>query len=154
LRGSPLGDVALQPGVFPEEEFKQRLGFSPRKIDDLLRAESYAERWAFTVVHVQEILSEAAVKGALGLESAAGSPIHGQSLYKVTRNNAWLGGLGRLSLGAVAPLRAAPAKDQDRPLLVRFHDPQTLVFADATPMQEYLGRGPQKKAQPAKAPEG
>jgi hypothetical protein len=153
LLDSPLGDTALQPGVFNDQEFKQRLGFSLKKIDDLIRAESYTERWAFTVVHVHDVLNEQAVKDALGLEPAAGSPIHGQPFFKVTKNNAWLEQLGRLSLGTVPPPRMGAAKGEDRPLLVRLHDPQTLVFADAAPMQELLARGPQKKVQPAKAPD-
>jgi hypothetical protein len=142
-------DAAFQPGALDDDEFRRRLGFSGKAIDDLIHAENYAENWAFTVVHVNEALSEKALTEALGLQPAAGSPMNSQPFFKVTRNNAWLKQFGRLSIGTTPPPRSATKAD--RPLLLRIHDPQTLVFADAPPMLEYLARTP-AAATPADAP--
>jgi Protein of unknown function (DUF1559) len=132
-------EAAFQPGAVDDDEFRRRLGFSGKAIDDLIHAENYADNWAFTVVHVNEALSEKSLTEALGLEPAAGSPMNSQPFFKVTKNNAWLEQFGRLSVGTAPPPRSAATK-VDRALLVRLHDPQTLVIADAKPMLEYLGR--------------
>jgi hypothetical protein len=138
-----LAEAAFQPGVFDDQEFKKRLGFSVTKIDDLLRAENYTYNWTFTVVHLKEAVNDKALTEALGLQPGAGSPINRKPFFKVTKNNAWLEQLARLSLGTTPPPRTPPAKGQDRPLLVRIHDVQTLIFVDAAPMQEFLALGAQ-----------
>jgi Protein of unknown function (DUF1559) len=135
-----LAEAAFQPAVFDDDDFKRRLGFSVRALDDLLRAENYSNRWALTVAHLKEALNEKAVTEALGLQPAAGSPMNGQPFFKVTRNGPWLEQLARMSLGTFPSPRLAPAKGEDRPLLVWIVNPQTLVFADVAPMQELLAR--------------
>jgi hypothetical protein len=140
VEGIPmLMESAFQPGALKEDDFKQRLGFSPKAVDDVIRAENYATPWAFTVVHLREAVDEDALKKGLGLVPAAGSPMSGRDFFKVTKNLPWLEQFGRLSLGTLPP--TPPAKGEDRPLFVRIHDPGTLVFGDAAPMQEYLARG-------------
>jgi len=133
-----LGEALFQPRALGDDAFQQRLGFPLRAVDDLIRAENYANSWAFTVVHLKEEINKEALTAALGLEPAAGSPMNQQELFKVTKNRPWLEQLARFALGTLPP---PAAKNEDRPLFVRIHDGQTLVFADAAPMQEFLARG-------------
>jgi len=136
-----LGEAAFQPGALNDEDFKQRLGFSLKAVDDLIRAENYSKSWAFTLVHLKEAVEEKALTEALGLEPAAGSPLNGQTFFKMAKTNPWIEELARVSLGTLPPPLIAPAKSADRPLFVRIHNPYTLVFADVAPMQEFLARG-------------
>jgi len=133
-----LGEAVFQPGAVGDDRFEQRMGFALKDVDDLIRAENYAKSWAFTVVHLKKEIDKDALTRALGLEAAAGSPMNHQDFSKVTKNSPWWEHLGRLSVGTLAPL---PGKKEDRPLFLRIHDPQTLVFADQAPMQEFLARG-------------
>src|SRR5262249_21632422 len=98
----PLRDAAR--GSFPEGYFEKNLGFAAVDIDDLIHADRYsAPAWSFTIVHTQKALDLAALKKALGLESAG--KIKRQEYYRVTRNRGWLEQFGRVSLGAPQRLR-------------------------------------------------
>jgi hypothetical protein len=133
-----LASAAYRSGPFADEIFKEKLGFPLKSVDDLIRAESYRDSWTFTVVHLTEGVNVEDLKGRLGLEPAPGSPANGRDFFQVTKNAAWLEQLGRMSVGTQAP--PTTSKEKERPLFLRIHDPQTLVFADAAPMTEYLGR--------------
>jgi Protein of unknown function (DUF1559) len=134
-----LVNAVFQPGAINDEDFTKRIGFHLHLVDDVIRAENYTAPWAFTVVHLKEAVDPEALREALGLEPAAGSPMNGRDFFKITKNRPWLDQLGRLTLGTMPPPQTG--KGEDRPLFVRIHDPGTLVFGDATPMQEYLARG-------------
>ena len=57
------------PGAFVDPYFKERLGFSPAAVDDLIRAERFTDPgWAYTVVHLNALVDEKALVAALGLK--------------------------------------------------------------------------------------
>src|SRR5262249_35317723 len=137
---SPMGVAAFQsPGAFNDEELRRRLGFSVKALDNVLHAESFSDRWTFTVFHTLEPIDDLTpLKKAMALEPAAEKAIKNQDFYKITKHAHWLQGLARLSLGAPASVRHAQPADNTAPLYLRLHDRQTLIVAHLAPMKEFL----------------
>jgi hypothetical protein len=159
LLDSPAGQALLR--ALPAEALRKELGFNLKAVDEVLRAESFTNKWAFNVIHVREALDEKALTAALGLKPAAGSPINTHSFYQATRKLPWLQAFAHLSL---AP-RGGQLLDEKvaaQPLLVYLHDRQTLITGDAAPVMEFLranGQFPQqvvtsKPAPPSSPPAG
>ncbi len=143
---SMLERIAFGPGGFVENEFNGKLGVPVLAIDDLIRAEKFSfPAWSFTVLHTRRPVSESGLAKALGLQQAPSS-INNQSYYISRKRDPWLEQFGQLSFGAPNYLRqfrqrpkpSGSAANADLPLLVRFHDPQTLIFADQAPMVAFL----------------
>ncbi len=136
LLQSPLRDTAFAQTGLVDQYFKKRLGFSIMAVDDLIRAERYtAPAWTFTIVHGKDPFDLEPMKEALGLKPA--EPIKKQEYYQVTKNQAWLEQFGRVSLGAPEHLRHLTAR-APKPLYVRLHDPQTLIFGEEVPVVAFL----------------
>ena len=96
--GGPWRDALFQtPDALKDDFLRAKLGFRVLKIDDLIRAENYGPKgWSFTVVHLQEIIDQEAVKKALVLKPAPAIKDH--LMYHVGQNP-WLNQLARATLG-------------------------------------------------------
>lgn len=134
---SPLRDALFQtPDALKDDYLKTKIGFSVLAVDDMLRADHYGvDGWSFTVVHLQEIIDQEAVKKALDLKPAPA--IKKYTHYQVSSPNPWFEALARVAIGVPRPLRVFPQRD-NRALYVHFHNPQTLIFADEIPMVAFL----------------
>jgi hypothetical protein len=120
-----------------DSEFKPRLGFAIAEIDDFIRADRFTGKpWTFTVVHLKEAVDEPAVTAAFGLQRMP-TAIRGHDYFKASKPNPWFDQLSHVAVGVPQWLRVI-GRDDSRPLCVRFHDPQTMIFADEAPMQELL----------------
>ena len=137
----------LESGTFLEAYEKQiaeKIGFKLTDIDDLIRADRFTgEGWNFTVVHFREFIDEPALVEALGLTK---EPAIGKYAYYKAKANPWFAQLGRIAVGVphVARLLTPP---NNRPLHVFVNDNQTVIFADAAPLKDFLNS---KKSFPIK----
>lgn len=124
-------------GMFVDAVLQKRLGFSVLAIDDIIRAERFSGKnpWSFTVVHFSRPLDEQAVVDALALKP--GQPTGKMPYYEATKPNPWLEQLGRTALGAPSYLRVLQPTAK-RPMFVRVHNSQTLIFADREPMVAFV----------------
>ena len=150
----PLRDVVFQkPGTLEDGELKKQLGFSLLAIDDILCAEKYTSPgWRYTVLHFTEVLKEDELKRALRLKPV--TPIEGLAYYQLPATHPWLDQLGRFSFGVPNQIRQFDARTLAKPTFVRLHNPQTLVIADAMPMEQFLkakGEFPRQNTEPAPA---
>ncbi len=128
--------IADDPRALADGYFKPRLGFAIVEIDDFIRADRFsASPWTYTVIHFNELVDEKAVTAAFGLTPM--KAIKGHDYFKATKANPWFEQLGRVAVGVPQWLRTLSA-DEARPLFVRFHNPQTLIFASEAPLQELL----------------
>jgi hypothetical protein len=128
------------PLAFSDVEFRQRVGFKVFAIDDLIRAENFTEPWTWTLVHTAWGIEKDEVIRALDLQEVPGK-IRDQTYYVTKRPLPWLTELSRLSLGSPEHLVSLRETQKDRPLYVRFHDAQTIIFADEGPLQKFLRNG-------------
>ncbi|MBI3411281.1 MAG: DUF1559 domain-containing protein [Planctomycetes bacterium] len=135
--------ILLTPGAFKKDELDRKLGFPILATDRIIHTES--PDGSLTAVHLTDTANLEALKRALSLESA-GTPVKKQEYFKSTRPNPWFEVLSRLAIGV-------PKQAQIyRPLYVRIHDPQTIIFADEKPMLAFLNVGGQfeyQKQRPA-----
>ncbi|MEI7684905.1 MAG: DUF1559 domain-containing protein [Planctomycetota bacterium] len=131
-RASIVGDQrGLADGVF-----KPRLGFAISDIDDFVRADRFTGTpWTFTVVHLKAPIDEQAVTKAFGLKAM--SNIKGHEYYKASKANPWFDHLSRIAIGVPEWLRNL-GRDENKPMFVRFHGPQTMIFASEVPLRELL----------------
>lgn len=154
---SPITDDTR---ALPDGVSKTHLGFGLAEIDDFIRADRFTGKpWTFTVIHLKAPIDEKAVNAAFGLKNMPST--RGHDYFKVTKQNPWFDQLSHVALGVPQWLRLI-GRDDSRPLFVRFHDRQTLIFANEAPMLEllksnlqfpFLGDGPAvpRDAPPAKA---
>src|SRR5262249_58665689 len=71
---TPAGEAAVgDKGVFRDEFFQDKLGFSPRDIDEILRAESFQKGWALTVVYTDKEVKIQDRQNKLKLQTAKDS---------------------------------------------------------------------------------
>lgn len=149
----PVRDAAFSEGLLDEKTLRQRLGFNLLSADDLLRADSFqGAGWSFTVLHLTETVDLKALTEAFGLE--AQPKIRTYEYFKATSANPYFETLARFTIG-IAGIRRSPARaDSGRPLFIHLHNPQTLVFADETPMLAFLSSNKQVMhgAKPAPLP--
>jgi hypothetical protein len=153
----PLKDLVFVKEAFAEQLFKEKMGLNILDVDDVIRAERFAEpQWTFTVIHSIKPLDlnrddlkkqdprkkegpkkddPNSLKTALGLVPAQNSPINKQDYYLVTKNRAWLEEFGQVSLGAANEGRQGQAST---PLYLRLHDRYTLVLSDEKTMTKFL----------------
>jgi hypothetical protein len=149
---TPAADALM--ARMPDRYFQQRLGFSLKTVDEVIRAESYREDWAFNVVHASEPIDFDAVTKALRLVPVK-EAIKNHTYFLTPGDNPWLDQLGRLSLSKRS--RSGTDKSRKGPVAVHKYDDQTLVFADEVAMKQFLDqdRAPKpltpKPTAPAKA---
>jgi uncharacterized protein DUF1559 len=141
-----------EPGTFDDAMMKERLGFSLLAVDDLIRADRFADPgWTFVVVHLNEYADEKALIAALDLKK---QPVIGKhTYYKADRRNATLAVLDRLAIAAPSQARALTPPD-NQPLAVHIYDKQTILFADEPPLKEFLRNDRKFAAQSAVVAEG
>ena len=141
-----------ESGAFDEAKMKERIGFSPLAVDDLIRAERFTDPgWVYIVVHLNEYVDEKALLAALDLKK---QPLIGKHVYyKAERRNATLACLDRLAIAAPSLARALTPPD-NQPLAVHIYDKQTILFADEPPLKEFLRNDRKFAAQAAVAAEG
>ncbi|GEM_PF-2441519 len=144
LDGSnPYRDLIFGAGVFQDDDLRRKLGFALSALDTLIRADRYSVGgWTYSVLHFTESVDQKAVTAAFGLQPAA--PINNQAYFKATKVNPWFEELSQLSLGVSSSQRALAPK-KTRPLSVRFHNPQTLIVGDETPIVALLKANSQFK---------
>jgi predicted Zn finger-like uncharacterized protein len=123
-------------GTFDNAKMKERIGFSPLAVDDLIRADRFTDPgWVYIVVHLNEHVDEKALIAALDLKK---QPLIGKHVYyKAERRNATLAALDRLAIAAPSLARALTPPDNG-PLAVHIYDKQTMIFADEPPLKEFL----------------
>lgn len=121
--------VTLTPGALRKEDFVQHLGFHLLSMDRLIR--SVGPSGSLSAVHLTEKVNLAALKTALNLEPA-GAAIKNQEYFKSTKPNPWFDTLAQVSIGVPR------AFQEFRPLFVRIHNDQTIIFADERPMLAFL----------------
>src|SRR5262249_43494315 len=80
-------------------------------------------------------VNEEAITKAFGL--TAMPKIKDYEYFKATKFNPTFDQLGRIALGVPHWLKAL-GKDEPRTMYVRFHDPQTIIFADEAPLKDLL----------------
>lgn len=133
---SPVFD---ENGTFLDVLSRERLGFAPSAIDDLIRADRFTDpAWSYTVLHFKEFLDEKAWIKALALKAQA--PVNKLTYYQATKRNAWFDQLGRTGVGVPHPPRGAkPAAD--RLPCVFFYDGQTAIVGDEKPIRDFLEAG-------------
>ena len=130
------GAISGDPRVLNDSVFKPRLGFAITEIDDFIRADRFTRNpWTFTVIHLNDLVDEKAVTAAFGLTPM--KAIKGHDYFKATKPNPWFDQLSRVAVGVPQWLRTL-ANDDSRAMFVRFHNSQTLIFADEAPLQELL----------------
>ena len=141
-----------EPGTLVDASLKERLGFSPLAVDDLIRADRFSDPgWVYVVVHLNEYVDEKALIAALDLKK---QPAIGKHTYwKAERRNATLACLDRLAVGAPSLARALTPPD-NQPLAVHIYDKQTILFADEPPLKEFLRNDRKFAAQSAVVAEG
>ncbi|HEX3313439.1 MAG TPA: DUF1559 domain-containing protein [Gemmataceae bacterium] len=141
-----------EPGTLIDATMKDRLGFSPLAVDDLIRADRFADPgWVYVVVHLNEYVDEKALTLALDLKK---QPLIGRhAYYKAGHRNAALACLDRLAVGAPSLSRALTPAD-NQPLAVHIYDKQTILFADEPPLKEFLRNDRKFAAQSAAVAEG
>jgi hypothetical protein len=124
--GRLLGTLVLKP----------RLGFGVAEIDDFLRADRFTDQpWTYTVIHLNTAVDEEAITKAFGLKAMP--KIKDHTYYKATKDNPTFNQLSRVALGVPHWLKSID-KETPRTLYVRFHDPQTIIFADEAPLKALL----------------
>jgi hypothetical protein len=141
---NPMRKVAFETrGAFEDSLLQKQLGFSVLAIDDLIRAEKYTgPPWSFTVVHFSKYVNEKALVEALSLKPA--KPINKQTYYRAEPDSL-IEQFSRMSFGVPSHLRALSSRREVRPLFVRLHNPQTVIFADEAPLLEFLKKEGQFK---------
>jgi hypothetical protein len=128
--------IAGDPRLLADAVFKPRLGFAIADIDDFLRADRFTrEPWTFTVIHLKEPVDEAAIAAAFALKPMPAIGSH--NYFKASKPNPWFDQLSHIAVGVPQWLRVL-GRDDSRPLCVRFHNRQTLIFASEAPLQELL----------------
>ena len=136
LLASPLGRSAFDtPGAFQRSQFQNTLGFPLDDLERILVATNLAQKWNFCVIRASKPVKPDAVKKALHLKKAEDST-QGQEYFTIASE--WLDKeLSRLNDPNLSKL-PMPITPGPHTLAVRFHDPQTIVVADLSPMKKFL----------------
>ena len=130
-------DPRKRQGALDDADLRNKLGFSITAIDDMIVAEkNTSPNWKFTVIHFKDIVSESEIKSALKLESAG--TLEGQPYFKLAKANAAFDQLARFSIGIPNFYRFFEGHRNERASFVRFHNPQTVIVGDQTPMLAFL----------------
>lgn len=133
---SYLGSVAVGPRGISPEAVQKKLGIAIGEVDLMLSGWNLAKNWSLCVIHSRVPFNRDAVKLALRAKDAQ-ERIEEQNYY-ILDSNPWLDSLGRLAFAAIVRSEPGQIKPRSGPLSMRFHDDQTLVFADLAPMKEFL----------------
>jgi predicted Zn finger-like uncharacterized protein len=142
LLNNSLGGLALNhPAV------SRALGIPVGSIEQVIVAARYTDpMWIFAIMRTKEPVKLEALKSVLRLKPAEGGPILGQDYFSA--DFTWFD-----LVKMFAPDNYKPYFNAVTPVMVRQHDPQTVVFADVMPMKKFLNDKGQPPIQEAKPPD-
>ncbi|HEV3448465.1 MAG TPA: hypothetical protein VG099_27760, partial [Gemmataceae bacterium] len=157
LMRTTLGRAMFEsPGSFRSDALQRRLGFSIDDVDVIVQGWNFSQNWSLNVVHTTKPLDLERVQAALRAKPVEEKDrIEGQE-YFILDNNPWLDMLGQASFAMVLQANPAMIPPRSGARAMRVYDTQTLVFADARPMQTFLSKKGvfDKKSPDAPAPSG
>ncbi len=132
---NPMGHLA-----FDHASVQRTLGFPVEAIEHVIASGSLSPPWIMVYVRTNKPVPFDNVKKALALTPAQGSPYAGQDFFQSHTN------FGE-ALDSFLPEDYYSSVVRSTPILVRLHDPQTLVFGDLVPMKRFLDVKGQPKPQ-------